>query len=222
MYNLIIVDKSGSMSPVTNATIAGVNETIGSIQAAARKNPEQKQLVSLLTFCGCERNYIFENTPAEETRFITYKDYNPCCNTPLYDSVGFSCTSLEKQMGDDKFSTACVTIITDGYENSSTEYDRNAIAALITRLKENGWMFAYVGADHDVHKVAIELKIDNVMQFDKNEADIKRMFEQNEFSRERFSVRFSQEMKEAHDSNMCEEEILELKRRNSKEYYDGL
>ena len=34
VYNLIILDKSGSMSSIANAAIAGFNETVGGIRSA--------------------------------------------------------------------------------------------------------------------------------------------------------------------------------------------
>lgn len=216
IYNLIIVDKSGSMSNVTKETIAGVNETIGGIQATARKNSEQKQYITLIAFCGCEQRYIFDNVRAEDAHFISDADYQPCCSTPLYDTIGHACICMEKHVGDDKTAAVSVTILTDGYENSSREFNHPAVVALIKRLKEKGWLFAYIGADHDVESVAFTLHIDNFMQFQKNEQDMKRMFEENNSARETYACSFCADMAAP---DLTDDEIVERNVSRAKGYF---
>ncbi|MBR2084702.1 MAG: VWA domain-containing protein, partial [Muribaculaceae bacterium] len=88
VYNVIILDKSGSMSSIARQAIDGVNETIGSIKSAQEKNPDQTHLVTLVAFCGCEMKTIYDNVPVAEATTLTDKDYRPCCMTPLYDAIG--------------------------------------------------------------------------------------------------------------------------------------
>lgn len=183
IYNLIIVDQSGSMFSIRNQAIAGINETIGTIKSNDRKNHEDcEQFISLVTFCSCCTSYIWENIPAQEAKTITNNDYNPCCRTPLYDAMGLSLTKLHNEIKGQK-AIASVTIITDGYENSSTEYDHTAVKSLIERLKAEGWMFAYIGADHDVESVSISLSIDHHIKFDKSIEGTKAMFARERDSR---------------------------------------
>ena len=52
VYNVIILDKSGSMSSIARQAVDGVNETIGSIKSAQEKNPDQEHIVTLVAFCG--------------------------------------------------------------------------------------------------------------------------------------------------------------------------
>ena len=59
-----------------------------------------------------------------------------------------------------------VTIVTDGYENASREYNGSAVKALVDELKAKGWVFAYIGANQDVEKVAASMSITNTMCFD--------------------------------------------------------
>jgi hypothetical protein len=47
VYNLIILDESGSMSIIEKQTISGFNETIQTISAAQRKHEGQRHFVSL-------------------------------------------------------------------------------------------------------------------------------------------------------------------------------
>ena len=194
IYNLIVLDKSGSMHSIADLAIGGVNETIGTIKSDNKQNAENtEQFVSLYAFCRCDSRYIMQNVPAEEATVIDTKDYMPCCGTPLYDSLGKSLNDLYNLIKEDKNATASVTIITDGYENSSTEYDHAAIKSLIERLKGEGWLFAYIGADHDVESVSISLSIDHHMKFEKSHKSTSEMFARERSSRSRWSKRISDE-----------------------------
>ena len=59
-----------------------------------------------------------------------------------------------------------VTVITDGYENSSHEYTGKMIKSMVTRLREKGWTFAYIGATEDAIEIAKDLYINNAIRFD--------------------------------------------------------
>ncbi|MBQ0070194.1 MAG: VWA domain-containing protein [Bacteroidales bacterium] len=175
IYNVIILDKSGSMSSIRKEAVDSVNETLGAIRSVAKKNPECKQYVSVVAFCGCELKNFYTNTIIDEVKNIDANDYTPCCTTPLYDAVGCTITKLHSVMNQEENVTASVTIITDGYENASKEFSGRAVKALIEAYKNEGWMFAYIGADHDVEAVAFSLSIDNTLQFEKTAAGINAM-----------------------------------------------
>lgn len=168
IYNLIILDRSGSMSSMRNEAVASVNETIGTIKSFINENPDSQQTISLVTFCCCSRNYIYDMNDARIADHIKAEDYQPCCGTPLYDAIGEACTRLHKTIENEKDAAVSVTIITDGYENASQEWNHEAIKSLIEQYKKEGWLFAYIGADHDVESVAFSLSIDNHMKFDKS------------------------------------------------------
>ncbi len=191
VYNVIILDKSGSMSNITRQAIDGVNETIGSIKSAQEKNQDQKHLVTLVAFCGCEQRIIYDNVPVDEIAPLTSKDYRPCCMTPLYDAIGTTISRVHAIKSRNHDSLALVTIITDGYENASREYSLAAIKSLIESYKEQGWQFTYIGADHDVEQVAYSLKIDHHMQFDKTDAGTQAMFACERKSRSRWLNKMS-------------------------------
>ncbi len=94
VYNVIILDKSGSMSNIAKQAVDGVNESIASIKRSQEKNPEQDNILTLVAFCGCEIKKIYENTPIGEVKPITPKDYRPCCMTPLYDAIEHTITAV--------------------------------------------------------------------------------------------------------------------------------
>lgn len=168
IYNLIILDRSGSMSSMRNEAVASVNETIGTIKSFIKENPDSQQTISLVTFCNCSRNYIYDMSDARIAEHLKVEDYQPCCSTPLYDAIGEACTSLHQAIENEKDVAVSVTIITDGYENTSREWNHQAIKSLIEQYKKEGWLFAYIGTDHDVESVAFSLSISNHLKFAKN------------------------------------------------------
>ena len=85
--------------------------------------------------------------------------------------------------------------MTDGEENDSKEFSGSDIKKLVEELKQNRWTFTYIGTDHDVEKIAISLSINNTMVFEKNEADIKKMFMKEQSARANYSkkIRFNED-----------------------------
>lgn len=162
IYNLIILDKSGSMSSIRNAAFMGCNEVLNGIKCEAEKHADtQEHFVSLMLFDTESMPYILDMVPAEKIELIKKAQFVPCACTPLLDAIGISLTRLETEVKKHARATASVTVITDGYENASTEYNSHQIHELIGRLKEKeGWNFVFMGANQDVNKVSAELNID--------------------------------------------------------------
>lgn len=163
IFNLIIIDESGSMQSIKKAAIDSVNETIQSISAAAEKNKDQEHIVSLVTFHDNVKT-VYECVPIKEVEELTAETYQPKCCTALYDAMGMSLNALRPKVAEaDK---VLVTVVTDGYENASKEYSGKAIKALVDELKAKGWVFAYIGANQDVEAVAATISITNVLNFE--------------------------------------------------------
>lgn len=167
VFNVIILDKSGSMRCIRKAAISGFNETLAGIKKAQEKYSEtQEHNVSLVTFCECEIKYVFDKVPVVEARQLTMDDYQPCCCTPLYDAMGFTLTTMRKYVKDIEDAVVVVTIITDGLENASKEYSGAAVKQLVEELKGEGWTFTYMGANQDSSEIAFILSIRNSRNFD--------------------------------------------------------
>ena len=164
IFNLIILDESGSMQSIKQAAINGMNETVQSIRDAQNKHEDHEHIVSLISFNSSQIKGIYNCVPAAEVKELTNDDYCPSCCTPLYDAMGCAINELRPKVGsEDK---VLVTVITDGEENSSSEYDGKAIKALVEELKSKGWVFAYIGANQDVEAVAATISITNVLNFE--------------------------------------------------------
>ena len=185
VYNLIILDKSGSMSSIANAAISGFNATVGGIRSAQERFKDtQEHFVSLMIFCNCEKTMVYDMVPVNEVKELTSREYRPCCCTPLYDAMGISINALYNAIKDKEDATAVVTVITDGYENASKEYSGQAIKALVERMKnEEGWNFAYIGTNQDVEATASSLNIDHHMSFRDDEAGMAEAWEKERKSK---------------------------------------
>ena len=162
IYNLIILDKSGSMSSIRQAAFTGSNEVLNGIKAAAEKHVDtQEHFASLMLFDTESMPYILDMVPAAQIQLMREDQFVPCACTPLLDAIGMALTRLEAEVKKHERALASVTIITDGYENASHEFTYHQIHQLIGRLKEQeGWNFAFMGANQDVTKVCIDLNID--------------------------------------------------------------
>ena len=193
VYNLIILDKSGSMSSIANAAISGFNETVGGIRSAQERFKDtQEHFVSLMIFCNCEKTMVYDMVPVNKVKELTSREYRPCCCTPLYDAMGISINALYNAIKDKEDATAVVTVITDGYENASKEYSGKAIKALVERMKnEEGWNFAYIGTNQDVEATASSLSIDHHMSFRDDEVGMAEAWEKERKSKMMLFGRFS-------------------------------
>lgn len=195
VYNLIILDKSGSMGSIANAAIAGFNETVGGIRSAQERFKDtQEHFVSLMIFCNCEKTMLYDMVPVDKVKELTSREYRPCCGTPLYDAMGLSINALYNAIKDKDNATAVVTVITDGYENASREFSHTAIRSLIESYKDEGWQFTYIGADHDVEHVSFSLSIDHHMVFDKTAQGTATMFAKERKARAHWFGKMSQVM----------------------------
>ena len=163
IFNLIIIDESGSMQSIKKEAIDSVNETIQTIRSAQKKHEDQEHYVSLVIF-NDDVKTIYECVPVNEVKELTAETYRPNCCTALYDAMGISLNALRKKVAEDD--KVLVTVVTDGYENASEEYNGKAIKDLVDELKAKGWVFAYIGANQDVEAVAATISITNVMDFE--------------------------------------------------------
>lgn len=61
------------------------------------------------------------------------------------------------------------------------------IKNLIEKLKKQNWTFTFIGTDDlDVENIALDMGIDNHLQFSEDEAGTKKMFARENWARERY------------------------------------
>jgi hypothetical protein len=185
--NLIILDESGSMDSIKSATISGFNEVVQTVKGVEQQFPEQEHFISLVTFNGLGVKTLLWNEPVAKLDQIDGEKYQPNSLTPLFDAMGFSMTRLRQELSGKENVNVLVTILTDGQENDSKEYNGAAIKKLIDELSLQDWTFTYIGANHDVDAFAMKISIENTMTFQANEADMKLMFARENKARMNYS-----------------------------------
>lgn len=218
VFNLIILDESGSMCSCDKATISGCNETISVAKNLQAKNPDtQRVLLSVYAFNSGGNQpsrYIYKNVRVADASNITDKQYQPSGCTPLLDAVGSTLSELKAVSETHEDCTGIVTIITDGMENTSTHYDIHKVVRLIDGLKEMGWTFNFIGANIDVDMISSQMHIDNKMVFTSDEKGTREMFQEynanmDAFESERMNV----------ESNMCPSERKAYRKSRNSSFF---
>ena len=187
VHNLIIVDESGSMEVIRKQAFVGMNETLQTVRKMQEKFPDQEQFVTLLTFDSGHTTWHYDNTPASQTKDLDWKAYCPSGGTPLYDAIGKGISKTNAQIEDGDH--VLVTIITDGEENCSEEYNLKMVKTLIEKLKKQNWTFTLIGTDNlDVDGMAGAMAIDNHLEFKEDEEGTRKMFARERRSRSRYNA----------------------------------
>ena len=153
---VVVLDRSGSMASVRDATVAGFNQLLQEQLAL----PGEVRL-SLTQFDDrYEPNYVAE--PLENLPPMDAQSYIPRGRTALQDAIGRAIGDTQAYVESHGWNgQVCVVVITDGQENASLEYAGTsglaAIASLVRDREDAGWTFAFMGANMDSWAVAGEL-----------------------------------------------------------------
>ena len=183
---MIIVDESGSMCVIERQALAGINETIETVKKMQQLHPDMEQHISLLTFDSGHKTFKYDNVKADNVNTLSARDYNPRGGTPLYDAIGISIAKLNAQTSEKD--NVLVTIITDGEENCSEEYNLHMVKTLISKMKKQGWTFTLIGTDNlDVEGMAGSMNIDNHPAFTQDEEGTRMMFARENRARMRYN-----------------------------------
>lgn len=148
-----ILDKSGSMSGLEKDTIGGFN-------AMLRKQREVAGECRITTVLFDDRyELLHDRVDIRAVRELTEKEYFVGGSTALIDAIGRTIDKLvnvQKNTAEEyRAEKVMVVIITDGQENSSREYPRQKVKAMIEQEKEKyGWEFVFLGANIDAVQTA--------------------------------------------------------------------
>lgn len=153
-----IQDRSGSMASVWDETLKGFEIYVESLQEDQKKDNEIEYLFSLTTFdTVIEMPHIGSKITGVDGAIL--KDHGPRGMTALYDAVGKTLQAID----DNKsltFDKAIVVIVTDGQENSSREWSKDALhSAIDDRIKRGNWSFTYLGTQPETWNDAQSLGV---------------------------------------------------------------
>lgn len=130
-----ILDDSGSMQGRKTQVVKAYNTLL-----ERQRTPRSRATFSLTTFH--ETTGVLPITQAQR---LIRADYRPRGNTPLYDTIGETCLSIDRHL--DNPLDVVVVIITDGHELSSRTWKVDTLRELIESKLALGWQFIYCSCD---------------------------------------------------------------------------
>ena len=211
IYNLIILDESGSMGSIYDQALTGANETIQTIRKGQQDNPDITQMLTFVTFdSGSRRDdvrAIIGCEPISNVKDITKDRYCPNGCTPLYDAMGLAISALKEVVKEED--NVLVTVVTDGYENSSHIYSASMVKELVEALRAKGWVFTYIGANQDSVEVAGELGIHMSMDFCQDAAGTSMMWDKMNSSRRAYYKKVNRKVMDRIDIDLEEDFFAE-------------
>ncbi|CAL6028077.1 von_Willebrand factor type A domain-containing protein [Hexamita inflata] len=148
MCVVAVLDMSGSMHPISEATINGFNSYLTELQ-----NSSQTVKVTLVLF-NIGSVVVYRNKPAKMCEPLTRKIYKPMGGTALVDALGTAIQTLSEQLKEgEKPGKVSIFVSTDGEENSSKRYKREEVKKMIEKQQEDEkWEFIFAGANIDANK----------------------------------------------------------------------
>ena len=152
---MLIIDRSGSMSSIRDDMVGGLTTLV----------EEQKKQPGLFTLSVVS----FDNTVELQHQMATPDNVTiqlePRGMTALYDAMGFGLNTMQANIDalpdHAKPETVQVVVVTDGAENSSSEYTGKTVKQLvIEKTTKQNWDIVFLGANQDAVMKAAELGIE--------------------------------------------------------------
>lgn len=150
IYDVLVIDRSSSMSYQKATTIQGINNYVKKLQ-------EDSELLGIPTYLSMicfdtDVETFFTFTDVKEFVPLNDETYKPNGMTALNDAVGLAIDMLRERLkgreADDNIDVT-VTVFTDGQENASKNYPgspNTTLKGLVKELEDTyKWSFAFVG-----------------------------------------------------------------------------
>lgn len=177
MQIVCILDRSGSMHALVTDTIGGYN----SFLAEQKKKNARAEVITVLFDSEYEK--LVDTVPLADAPVMTDKDYYARGMTALLDAVGRTVSDtlgqMEKKGICPEKRKVLFLIMTDGQENSSKEYNKQTVKALVNMTKEKyHWNYVFMGANIDSVAEAGAIGIDakHAANYDHNAGGVKQSF----------------------------------------------
>jgi uncharacterized protein YegL len=152
---VVILDRSGSMAAIAEDVVGGLNTFITTQQrdaAGAR--------FSLVQFDD-EYEVVHFNVPMGDVPTLGPDDFTPRGSTALLDAIGRTIVDLDRRLAAqdaaERPERVIVVVQTDGQENSSREFTRDQVFALVSQREQQlganatgpVWEFVFLAANQD-------------------------------------------------------------------------
>ena len=142
----IVLDKSGSMEPLREPVVEAYNAFLHELR------DDGGELRVSLTQFDSDFDHVYTAQPLASVPALGWDDYRPGGMTALYDAVAHTAIETERRLAAEGRAgeKVLVAVITDGEENSSSDYDAVRLARLVSRYEDElgNWTFVYLGAAH--------------------------------------------------------------------------
>lgn len=139
-HYIYLIDRSESMTEYEADAVNGFNSMI-----ARQKESGEYDTKVTTYFFDDETELIHDQLSLKDIPPLTTQSFRARGCTALLDAMGYAMHHAPSEP-DRK---TVFSIITDGYENSSTKYHLSEISKTIEEKKNNGWEFLFLGADID-------------------------------------------------------------------------
>ena len=162
-----LVDRSGSMSSISEFVVSGFDEFFTKQRADAGE-----ATVTVVQFDDeSPHDVIVDGVRLDRVPSIRDR-FRPRGMTPLYDAVGLLLDRAERRGGDD--ADQLVVILTDGMENASTRWTHHDLFRRIADLRRRGWTFVFLGANQNSYDTGgrMSMPAGNVSNFRPDESGV--------------------------------------------------
>jgi len=152
----LILDRSGSMYTIKNATIESVNAFL-----REQKEENPKTSISLVLFDDVY-DLVYECVKISDVKYLDDKTYLPRGTTALLDAIGTTIQNTKQRLknSNPKPEQVLIVIVTDGQENASTKFEKNEIFSMIRKNEtKKNWSFIFLGANQDAISESTSLGI---------------------------------------------------------------
>jgi hypothetical protein len=161
----LVLDKSGSMEPVKQEVVTGVNTWLATMRKEAGSFP-----TTIVLFDTSVTTPVLA-IPVRDIRDLTLARYRPSGFTALNDALAKAITATEGRLSPGDRALVCV--VTDGQENASRMYPvygggTQRIRQMIEEKEAQGnWTFTYLSASPNAFADAEErgIKLGNTLVF---------------------------------------------------------
>lgn len=155
---VFILDRSGSMYSLTDDTIDGYNSLL-----SKQRKEEGEAFVTTVLF-DHKYELLHNHVDIKDIQPLTEKEYFARGCTALYDAVGRTINDIGNRLSntpeEERPEKVVVVIVTDGFENSSCEFDKETVKNMIEHQQDKySWVFMFLGANMDAEKEASDLGI---------------------------------------------------------------
>lgn len=159
-----IVDRSGSMQEIAGDAIGAFNSFIED----QKKHPGEATF-SLVLF-NHEYTKVCSGVNIQDAEPLDNEKYVPAGTTALLDAIGRTIDDVGKRLGDmkdeDRPEKVIVGILTDGLENTSSDYNRQQVFDRIKEQREKyNWEFIFLAANQDAVQEGAKIGIDPRLAF---------------------------------------------------------